>query len=77
MADLATLQTRLAEAEAAYHRLQTGAAEETVQHGDMRVTYTAASAGKLASYIESLKAQIAAAGGSNSGYARRALVVDL
>lgn len=76
MADLATLQTRLLEAELAYHRLMTGSAEEEAQHDDMRVRYTRAEAGNLAAYIERLKSEIAAAGG-NAGTRRKALVVNL
>lgn len=77
MADLATLQARLTEAEAAYHQLVTGVREVEVQHDTMRVKYTQASAGHLAAYITSLRAQIAAAGGASSGSSRRGLVVDL
>jgi hypothetical protein len=77
VADLATLQARLTEAEAAYHSLMTGALVAEVQHSDMRQRYTEANKGELAAYIASLKAQIAAAGGSTTGYTRRGLVVDL
>lgn len=77
MADLATLQARLTEAEAAYHRLMTGALEVEVQHGDMRTRYEASTAGSLLAYIEGLKAQIAAAGGASTSQRRRGLVVDL
>lgn len=78
MADLATLQTRLQEAEAAYHRLVTGTKVVEIEHGDMRQKYTAADAGALAGYIADLRAQIAAAGGSDSGgLPRRALVINL
>jgi len=81
MADLATLQARLAEAELAYHALLTGTKEVSVQQGsanaDFRVTYTETKAADLASYIDSLKAQIAAEGGTVAGSKRRALEVDL
>lgn len=77
MADLATLQTRLTEAESAYHRLMTGALEVEVEHGDMRMKYQASGKGELAAYIVDLRAQIAAAGGTVSGERRRGLVVDL
>lgn len=80
MASLATLQARLAEAEVAYHALLTGQKEVTVQMGtgnsDTRVTYTETKAADLAAYIDSLKAQIAAAGGARVR-PRRALEVDL
>lgn len=77
MADLATLQTRLTEAESAYHRLMTGALEVEIEHGDMRTKYQASGKGELAAYIADLRAQIAAAGGTVSGERRRGLVVDL
>ncbi len=77
MADLATLQTRLSEAETAYHKLVTGKQAVEVQHGDMRQKYTQAEAGLLASYISDLRAQVAALGGSLTGERRRGLVVDL
>lgn len=77
MADLATLQTRLTEAESAYHRLMTGALEVEVEHGDMRTRYQASAKGELASYIADLRAQIASLGGTVTGERRRGLVVDL
>jgi hypothetical protein len=77
VADLATLQARLDQAQAAYHSLMTGALAVEVQHSDMRQRYSEANKGELAAYIASLKAQIAAAGGSTTGYTRRGLVVDL
>jgi len=77
MADLATIQTRLTEAETAYHRLQIGSQEESIGLGDMQVRYTKANADQLAAYIAGLKTEIAAAGGTVSGLRRRAFVVDL
>jgi septal ring factor EnvC (AmiA/AmiB activator) len=77
MADLATLQTRLTEAEAAYHQLALGTKEVEVEHGDMRMKYTQATMEKLAAYIADLRAQIAALGGTLTGQRRRALMVDL
>jgi hypothetical protein len=77
MADLATLQARLAEAESAYHALLTGALQVEIEHGDMRTKYQASAKGELAAYITDLKAQIAAAGGTVTGERRRGLVVDL
>ena len=77
MADLSTLQTRLSEAEAARHKLLTGSTEESVGHGDMRVTYTRAEAARLDAYIASLRAEIASLGGTVSGERRRGLTVDL
>lgn len=62
MADTATLQTRLLEAELAYHRLQTGAAEVEVQHENMQVKYSLASVDKLRLYIADLKGQLVATG---------------
>lgn len=77
MADLATLQTWLTEAEVAYHKLLTGAQEVQVQHGDMQLTYanSAEQLKLLRTYIDSLKSQIAA--GGDTGLRRKALEVDL
>lgn len=77
MADITTLQTRLTEAESAYHKLLTGSKEEEIEHGDMRMRYTRAQVGELANYIANLKVQIAALGGTVTGERRRALEVDL
>jgi hypothetical protein len=74
MADLATLQLRLAEAELAYHRLQTGTAEIEVEQGGevaMKVKYSLTSVDKLRAYISDLKAQVAALTGTTSELARR------
>jgi hypothetical protein len=76
MPDLATLETRLSEAETAYHRLMTGSLEESVGKGDAQVRYTRADAPTLVSYISQLRSDIAAAGGI-SGSRRRALTVTL
>lgn len=76
MADLATLQTWLTEAESAHHKLITGSSEEEVAHADMRVKYTRSGMQQLTAYIADLKAQIAAAGGVTSER-RRALEIDL
>lgn len=76
MADLITLQARLAEAEAALHQLHIGSKAENVEHDGMRVTYTRADVSKLEGYIAGLKSQIAIAGGL-SGLRRRAMVIDL
>jgi hypothetical protein len=79
VADLATLQARLDEAELAYHKLLTGTQEIEVQHGDMKTSYFNSVSGmeRLGAYIESLKSQIAAAGGSTTGLPRRGIVVEL
>lgn len=74
MADLQTLQLRLAEAELAFHRLQTGTAEVIVEQGgevSMKVQYNVASVDRLRSYIAELKSQIAVLGGGTAGLARR------
>lgn len=76
MTDLATLQTRLTEAESAYHRLLTGSLEESIGLGDMQVRYTKAEAPNLAAYISSLRGQIIALGGA-TGARRRAFTVTL
>lgn len=77
MADLATLQTRLTEAESAYHKLMTGSQAEMVSHSGTMTKYTAATMADLSAYIEQLKAQVAAAGGTISGSKRGAFSVDL
>ena len=71
MADLATLQTRLAEAEEAHHQLLMGAKEVTVSIGNYgSTTYAQASADKLEQYIQRLQAQIALI----TGGARRGII---
>ena len=71
MTDLATLQTRLAEAEEAHHLLMMGAKEVSVSIGNYgSTTYAQASAEKLEQYIEKLKSQIARLSGS----ARRGVI---
>lgn len=75
MADLTTLQTRLTEAEGAYHRLLTGSLEESIGLGDMQVRYTRAETDKLARYLGQLRSEIAALGGG--GVRRKAFAVRL
>lgn len=71
MADLATLQTRLAEAEEAHHLLMMGVKEVTVSIGNYgSTTYAQASADKLEQYIQRLQAQIARL----TGGARRGII---
>ena len=71
MTDLATLQTRLAEAEVAHHQLMMGAKEVSVSIGNYgSTTYAQASVEKLEQYIEKLKSQIARL----SGTARRGVI---
>lgn len=55
-----TLQTRLAEAEAAYHRLMSGQSARVVvdQNGE-RVEFSSVSAGSLYAYIARLRAELA------------------
>lgn len=77
MADLATLQARLSEAETALHKLNLGAQEMQVDHGDMRVAFTKASVGDLQRYVADLKAQIVAAGGTVDSLRRRGITLDL
>lgn len=78
MADLATLQTRLLEAELAYHKLMTGAQAVSIEHGDMKTDYfsSVTSMQMLTAYIETLKSQIAQLGGTSTGLRRRAIAVD-
>lgn len=63
--DIETLQTRLAEAEEAYHRLMIGAKEVSVNVGNFgSVTYNQTSRAALETYIVDLKAKLAKAKGS-------------
>lgn len=76
MASLTDLQTRLAEAEAALHALQTGQAVAETQIDNIRTKYAIAlEPSGLADYIASLKGDIGAAlVGASSTPARRAPV---
>jgi hypothetical protein len=78
MADLATLQARLAEAELAYHKLLTGAMEIEVEINGIRTQYfnSVTSMDRLQSYIAQLKAEIAAAGGTGA-LPRKAISLEL
>lgn len=67
MTDLATLQSRLTDAESALHALMTGAKVARVGGGGESVDYTPADAGRLASYIASLQRQIARAKARTAG----------
>ena len=59
MTDLATLQTRLAEAESAYHQLMLGAKEVSVTIGGYgATTFAQADSVKLEQYIAKLNSQI-------------------
>lgn len=77
MADLATLQARLAEAEAAYHKLVTGTKTVEIQHGEMRQKYTETTMANLRAYIDELESKIEALGGTEVGQRRRMLEVNL
>lgn len=58
MADTATLQARLAEAEAAMHALMTGTQEVSVQYEGHETTFSRTSEDRLRRYIDSLKRQL-------------------
>lgn len=58
MADLATLQARLAEAETARHQLRIGAKTQSVTTESGAVVYTPAKASELDAYIIGLKFEI-------------------
>lgn len=69
--DLTTLKMRLAEAEAAYHKLQLGQQRASVSFGPSKsVSYTQANISELRRYINDLKDQIAACEGKK----RRSIV---
>ena len=58
MADLATLQARLAEAEEARHELKLGNRAELMAHGERRMQFTPADHARLDAYIAELRQQI-------------------
>ena len=67
MADLATLQIWLSEAETARHKLATGSLRQTVRYnGDREVTFAKTDMAALDAYIASLRAQIADLSGTGS-----------
>ena len=67
MADLATLQARLADAELAEHKLVTGSATASVAFGSGKsVTYTQATLSELRAYITRLREEIAALTGATT-----------
>jgi len=74
MSDIATLNARLEEAEAALHALLTARKPVTLRKADgSTVTYQLAQGKELQAYVSDLKAQIAVAGG---GRGRRAIGVS-
>jgi hypothetical protein len=56
--------TKLAEAEAALHKLMTGTQSVEVWDGDYRVRYSATNISSLEAYIARLKAECGGAGGA-------------
>ena len=58
MADTATLQARLAEAEAALHRLRMGTQAVRVSDGEVTTEFTPAKIPALQSYIADLRRQL-------------------
>lgn len=58
MADTATLQARLAEAEDALHRLKIGGGVAEVQTDNERVKYSPANVAALETYIADLKREL-------------------
>ena len=71
MASIEELQARLAEAEAALHRLLIGALEASVGSGDTQATFSRTTVPELRNYIADLKSQIAVAQGQNRSGSRR------
>ena len=69
--DIETLQTRLAEAEEAYHQLMIGVKEVSVNVGNFgSVSYNQTNRAELAAYISNLKSQLAIAEGKSFGKRR-------
>lgn len=62
--DLETLKTRLAEAEAAQHKLMTSGTTAEIQYEGRVVKYTRADAASLETYIRGLRDQVARAEGT-------------
>lgn len=67
---LATLQTRLTEAQDAFHALNTGAQTVSISTGDKRINFTPAEVDKLRAYIADLQRAIAIASGGTDPRAR-------
>lgn len=63
---LTTLQTRLAEAQDAWHGLNTGQQTVSLSIGDKRLAFTAAEIDKLRRYITELQAEISVAQGASA-----------
>lgn len=59
-----TLETKIAEAESALHKLVLGQSAVEVWDGEFRVTYTPANQDKLERYLADLRAQAAPAVGA-------------
>ncbi|RJX35657.1 MAG: hypothetical protein C4525_03110 [Desulfarculus sp.] len=73
MADLATLKSRLAEAEEALHLLMLGQQEVSVGYGDKQVAYSRADLPRLEAYVRNLEDQIARREGTGG---RRPILVE-
>lgn len=71
---ITTLQQRIAEVDAAMHRLALGEQEVSVSDGTNSASYTQTSVGKLRAYRAELQARLALLGGSG-GRRRRAIGV--
>jgi len=67
MADLSTLQTRLAEAEAALHALAQGQRTVTIQFEGRSVSYTQATMDELTKYTDRLRVEIGSATATLAG----------
>ncbi len=72
MADIATLQSQLAEARAAYHDIMVNGATRAVRHNGKDVEFAPADAARLKSYIADLVGQLAALGVTETGGRTRA-----
>lgn len=66
----ATLSTWLTESQTAYHALNSGQQVVALSYGDKRLTFTPATANRLAQYIRELQTAIAIAAGSADPRAR-------
>ena len=71
----ATLQSRLVEAQDAFHALQTGQQTVSLTIGDKRMAFTPADTDKLRAYIRDLQTAIAIASGNPDPRARPSVAV--
>lgn len=70
---ITVLQARLAEAQDAFHALNTGQQTVSVATGDKKITFTAAEVDRLRAYVRDLQTAIAVASGAPDPRSRPAV----